>query len=67
MGKFTAIPDEGIADTKQMIDDQIAGHLGINFLGIAAQAFHGRTQGGQVDYAGYTGEILKDDPSGFEG
>jgi hypothetical protein len=50
-----------------VIDDQIAGHLGVYFLGVAAQAFHGGAEGGQIDYAGDAGEILEDYPPGLEG
>src|ERR1700688_2571407 len=42
----------------RMIDDEIDGHLRIDFLGVAAERFHGVAHGGQIDHRRYAGEIL---------
>ena len=49
-----------------MVDDQVYRHLGVDFLGVAAQAGHGGAQGGQVDNGRYAGEVLQDDPAGHK-
>ena len=50
----------------RMVDHQIARHLWVDALRIAAQPMHGRPQRREVHHARHAGEILQHDPPRFE-
>ncbi len=41
-----------------MVDDEVAGHLRIDLLGVAAEPGHRVAHGGEIDDAGHAGEVL---------
>ena len=50
-----------------MVDDQLGGEQGIDFLRIAAELADGVAHGGEVDDGGHAGEILQQHARGHEG
>jgi hypothetical protein len=56
---------EGV-DLHGVVDHQVDRHDGVDLLGIATQPNHGVAQGGQVDHAGHTGEVLQHHACGDE-
>ena len=48
-----------VVDLHRVVDDEIDGHERIDFLGIAAEALHGGSHGGEIDDARHAGEILQ--------
>jgi hypothetical protein len=54
-------------DLHGVVDYQFDGLQRVDERGIAAESLHGVAHGGEVDYAGDSGEILQEDAAGSEG
>ena len=50
-----------LVDDHRMVDDEIDGHERVDLLGIATEALHTVTHGGEVDDGGHAGEVLHED------
>ena len=51
----------------RVVDDQLHRDQGVDLGRVPAQGLEGVAHGGQVDHAGYTGEVLHEHPLGGEG
>lgn len=54
-------------DLQGVVDHEVHGAQGVDLGGVALQASHCVPHGCEIDHEGDAGEILKDDPGGFEG
>ena len=48
-----------LVDHHRVVDDEVHGHLRVDFRGVAAELANSIAHGGQIDHAGHAGEILQ--------
>ena len=56
-----------LVDLDGVVDDELGGLEGVDFVGVAAEGAHGVAHGGEVDDGGNAGEVLHEDAGGHVG
>src|SRR5690606_8672335 len=56
-----------VVDLDGVVDDEVALNVGVDLVGVAAEALHGVAHGREIDDARDAGEVLEDDAPGEEG
>jgi hypothetical protein len=53
-------------DLNTMVNDEVAGHKGVDFFGITTHADHGASESCKINHSWYAGEVLQHDATGLE-